>query len=98
LVSLKKLLQLTGKLIISYSGWSPLLASHCQTKLPSPRHDEHPKNDVDSRVAKCNGFGGLIRVKLFASWGKKFGRICNLAKSSLFGMIYASFCVKNSPM
>ena len=27
-----------------------------------------------SRVAKCHGFDGYIRVKKLASWGKKFGR------------------------
>ena len=34
-----------------------------------------------SRVAKCQGFWGLIRVKIFAGWGEKFGRTCNFAKS-----------------
>ena len=54
------------------------------------------------RVAKCHGFGGLIRVKFFASWGKKFGGTCNFAKSSLFLEIYMlpfqAFHVKTSPM
>ena len=36
------------------------------------------------RVAKCQGFWGLIRVKMFAGWGKKFGRKCTFAKLSLF--------------
>ena len=31
---------------------------------------------------------------MFAGWGKKFGRIYNFAKSSLFGKIYASFSSK----
>ena len=44
-----------------------------------------------SRVAKCQGYWGYIRVKMFAGWGKKFGRTCNFAKSLLFGKIYASF-------
>ena len=26
------------------------------------------------RVGKCHGYGGYIRVKKLASWGKKFGR------------------------
>ena len=43
------------------------------------------------RVAKSQGYWGYIRVKMFAGWGKKFGRTCNFAKSSLFGKIYASF-------
>ena len=37
---------------------------------------EHDKN----RVAKCQGFWGYIRVKMFAVWGKKFARTCNFAK------------------
>ena len=44
-----------------------------------------------ARVAKCQGYWGYIRVKMFAGWGKKFERTCNFAKSSLFGKIYASF-------
>ena len=36
------------------------------------------------RVAKCHGYDGYIRVKIFAGWGKKSGRRCNLAKFSLF--------------
>ena len=47
--------------------------------------------DIGDRVAKCQGYWGYIRVKMFAGWGKKFGRTCNFAKSSLFGKIYASF-------
>ena len=35
-----------------------------------------------SRVAKCHGYEGYIRVKIFAGWGKKFERTSNLAKSS----------------
>ena len=26
------------------------------------------------RVAKCQGYWGYISVKMFAGWGKKFGR------------------------
>ena len=44
-----------------------------------------------NRVAKYQGYWGYIRVKMFAGWGKKFGRTCNFAKSSLFGKIYAFF-------
>ena len=36
------------------------------------------------RVAKYHRYDGYIRVKIFAGWGKKFGRRCNLAKISLF--------------
>ena len=43
------------------------------------------------RVAKCQGSWGLIPVKIFAGWVKKFGRKFNFAKSSLFGKIYDSF-------
>ena len=39
-VSFKKA---TGKLI-SYSRRPPLLASRCETELPSPRRDDHSKN------------------------------------------------------
>ena len=52
------------------------------------------------RVAKCHGYDGLIRVKMFAGWGKKFGSTCDLAKSSLFGKSYATcalFTCKNLP-
>ena len=57
-------------------------------------------NNTTTLRAKCHGFGGLIRVKMFANWGKKFGRTYNFAKSSLFGKIYASFSIvlfKNLP-
>ena len=27
---------------------------------------------MKSRVAKCHGYDGYIRVKIFAVWGKKF--------------------------
>ena len=40
---------------------------------PSPEHI--------SRVAKCHGYDGYIRIKILAGWGK---RTCNFAKSSLF--------------
>ena len=36
------------------------------------------------RVAKCHGYDGYIRVKIFEGLGKKSGRNCNLAKLSLF--------------
>ena len=52
------------------------------------------------RDAKCHGYDGLIRVKMFAGWGKKFGSTCDLAKSSLFGKSYATcalFTCKNLP-
>ena len=36
------------------------------------------------RVAKCHGYDGYIRVKVFGSWGKKFGRTQNFAKPKPF--------------
>ena len=30
------------------------------------------------RVAKCHEYDEYIRVKIFAGWGKKSGRRCNL--------------------
>ena len=44
-----------------------------------------------SRVAKCHGYDGYIRVKIFAGWGKKFGRAYIFAKSSLLGKIYTTY-------
>ena len=39
---------------------------------------------VRGRVAKCHGYDGYIRVKIFAGWGKKSGKRCNMAKFRLF--------------
>ena len=39
---------------------------------------------VVSRLAKCHGYDGYIRVKIFAGWGTKSVRTRNLAKLSLF--------------
>ena len=36
-----------------------------------------------SRVAKCHGYGGYIRVKKLECWGKKSGRIHSSAKLSI---------------
>ena len=36
-----------------------------------------------SRVAKCHGYGGYIRVKNLEGWGKKSGRTHSFAKSSI---------------
>ena len=47
---------------------------------------------MENRVAKCHGYGGYIRVKIFACWGKKFGRTCNSAKSSLFWKDLNNLC------
>ena len=33
------------------------------------------------RVAKCNGYGGYIHVKILEGWGKKFARTFSFAKS-----------------
>ena len=38
---------------------------------------------LGSRVAKCHGYGGYIRVKKWEGWGKKSGRINSIAKSSI---------------
>ena len=40
---------------------------------------------IESRVAKCHEYDEYIHVKIFAGWGKKSGRGCNLAKLRLFG-------------
>ena len=36
------------------------------------------------RVAKCHGYDGYIRVKIFRGWGKKSKRIHNVTKLGLF--------------
>ena len=38
---------------------------------------------INSRVAKCHGYGGYIRVKTLEGWGKKSERIHSFAKSSM---------------
>ena len=43
-----------------------------------------------SRVAKCRGYDGYIRVKIFAGWGKKSGRTGNLAKN--LGRVSHNLC------
>ena len=49
------------------------------------------------RVAKCQGYDGYIRVKIFEGWSKKSGRTHNLAKLSLilgrFAQHMHDFCV-----
>ena len=53
-----------------------------------------------NRVAKCHGYDGYICLKIFAGWGKKSGRRCNLAKFSLFWEDlhnYARFLCINRP-
>ena len=42
-------------------------------------------NLIHSRVGKCHGYDGYIRVKKLANWGKKFGRPKWSAKTSHFG-------------
>ena len=37
-----------------------------------------------NRVAKCHGYGGYIRVKIFRGWGKKSERTHNVTKLGLF--------------
>ena len=37
-----------------------------------------------SRVAKCHGYDGYIRVKIFRGWGKKSERTHNRTKLGLF--------------
>ena len=36
------------------------------------------------RVAKCHGYDGYIRVKIFRGWGKKSERTHNVPKLGLF--------------
>ena len=36
-----------------------------------------------TRVAKCHGYGGYIRVKKIEGWGKKSERTHSFAKSSI---------------
>ena len=77
-------------LLGSLTHWWHLTASgEFDTLRLTPKHRR--SNISTLRVAKCQGYWGYIRVKMFAGWGKKFGRTCNFAKSSLFGKIYASF-------
>ena len=38
----------------------------------------------DNRVAKCHGYDGYIRVKIFRCWGKKPERTHNMTKLGLF--------------
>ena len=55
---------------------------------------------MSTRVAKCHEYDKYIRVKIFAGWGKKSGRRCNLAKFSLFWEDlhhYARFLYINQP-
>ena len=40
-------------------------------------------NNSKSRVAKCHGYGGYIRVKKLEGWGKKSGRIQCFTKSRI---------------
>ena len=44
-----------------------------------------------SRVTKCQGFWGLIPVKMFAGWGKNVWKNMHFSKLSLVVKIYASF-------
>ena len=37
-----------------------------------------------NRVAKCHGYDGYIRVKIFRGWGKKSERTHNVTKLGLF--------------
>ena len=52
----------------------------------------------DGTLAKCHVYDGYIREKIFADWGKKFGRTCNFAKSSKFARLMKIFCVLTSIM
>ena len=50
------------------------------------------------RVAKCHEYDEYICVKIFAGWGKKSVRRCNLVKFSLFWKDlhnYARFLCRN---
>ena len=64
----------------------------CSTAAPAPHLTTENEEIVflslysfmTYRVAKCHGYDGYIRVKIFAGWGKKSGRAYNLAKLSQF--------------
>ena len=54
-----------------------------------------------SRVAKCQGFWGLIRVKMFAGWGKNLEEhaiLQNQAFFEIFMLPFQAFLVQTSPM
>ena len=43
------------------------------------------------RVPHFHGYDGYIRAKIFASWGKKFGRTCDFAKSIFISFFFRFF-------
>ena len=51
------------------------------THLTHPTLQTHP---TQPRVAKCHGYDGYIRVKIFKSRGKKSERTHNMTKLGLF--------------
>ena len=51
--------------------------------LDSVRNSYDVLSVTTTRVAKCHGYGGYIRVKKLEGWGKKSGRIHSFAKSSI---------------
>ena len=58
-------------------------------------------NILDHRVAKCQGFCGLIRVKIFSGWGKNWEEhaiLQNHAVLERFMLHFQPFCVKDRPM
>ena len=56
--------QLTFKSFAIYPLLIPLLDS---------KHLTHDKSKDLSRVAKCHGYDGYIRLKILVSWGKSLG-------------------------
>ena len=53
------------------------------------------------RVVKCQGFWGLIRVKMFAGWGKNLeghAILQNQAFLERFMLPFQAFRVKTSPI
>ena len=45
-----------------------------------------------SRVAKCHGYDGYIRVKILASWGKSLGEHTILKNEAFFGGDLHNLC------
>ena len=55
---------------------------HMQIQNKYVRKTQHTVK-LYSRVAKCQGYGGYIRVKKLEGWGKKSGRTHSFSKSSI---------------
>ena len=76
-------------IFFSIHHWWLLFISGYSLALFNKKHHHyhhHPNHYKvrSTRVAKCHEYDEYIRVKIFAGWGNKSGRRCNLAKFSLF--------------